>query len=702
MKKYIKYVSLAVIIIVAVLGVVGGKAEAQVLECPAGFTCTALPTVVQPNGGEVLEVGQSINVQWLRGNIPSTDYIDLQLVPASGSDSGPVYLNKTVLNDGEDRITIPSVPKGQYIIRLSSSGGELFSVFDKSDTPFTITSSNTTPCFTFTRDLRLGNEGPDVAALQKFLIGKGFDIPNLTRGQTPYGYFGGSTRVALQNYQRSVGIDPTGFFGPVTRALVNAGCVNNQQPSITVLTPNGGEIWEAGSTQTIKWTSNNIPSNQVLVQFSKGLNIVYSEYFSNIGSAQLTLPNIGTGSDFKLTVGYKNSAGVFYSDSSDNYFTITNDASISEQVKCVFSGATTEQKCYTSNTALSFGCSGIASCVVNVSGPKGTQLTWKSSCGGYAYTKIDGQTESVNFYCKTTPQPQPSITVVAPNGGEVITYDGTDQQIYLKWTQNYLSNQLSITMQDYNTGGVYYSRSVDNIGTGDNSVLLSPETFNVPTGQYRFTICDKNIISPQILCDFSDTSFTIARSKIISPSLSILTPNGGEIFKNDGSPITINWKSTGMSASDIIYDIRLRAYPNGGTYYLVNNTVNDGQEVIVPKNIPSGAYYLELKTVVSGVTIYDSSDSYFKLVDLNADKTTAVYNSLSPNKDLSVGVAVKTTDNLNVRSNAGGNILNTEPKESVGVISEGPVDYNGNTWYKINYYSGSSGWSVSNYLLKVQ
>src|SRR3989344_8296810 len=107
MKKYIKYVSLAVIIIVAVLGVVGGKAEAQVLECPAGFTCTALPTVVQPNGGEVLEVGQSINVQWLRGNIPSTDYIDLQLVPASGSDSGPVYLNKTVLNDGEDRITIP-------------------------------------------------------------------------------------------------------------------------------------------------------------------------------------------------------------------------------------------------------------------------------------------------------------------------------------------------------------------------------------------------------------------------------------------------------------------------------------------------------------------------------------------------------------------------------------------------------------------
>lgn len=71
---------------------------------------------------------------------------------------------------------------------------------------------------TFTSDLTVGSTGPQVVALQTWLIGKGFSIP---AGAT--GYFGTQTQAAVAAYQTSKGIVPAvGYFGPLTRASVNA------------------------------------------------------------------------------------------------------------------------------------------------------------------------------------------------------------------------------------------------------------------------------------------------------------------------------------------------------------------------------------------------------------------------------------------------------------------------------------------------
>jgi hypothetical protein len=73
---------------------------------------------------------------------------------------------------------------------------------------------------------------------------------------------------------------------------------------------------------------------------------------------------------------------------------------VQESVKCVFSGAsatTAAQECYSD---LGHGCKGVGSCMVKVSGTMGQKLTWKSSCGGYAYTTLDGKDESATFTCK--------------------------------------------------------------------------------------------------------------------------------------------------------------------------------------------------------------------------------------------------------------------------------------------------------------
>lgn len=71
---------------------------------------------------------------------------------------------------------------------------------------------------TFTMDLTLGSSGAEVTALQNWLIKGGYAIP---AGAT--GYFGAQTQSALAAWQKANGVTPAaGYFGPVTRAKVNA------------------------------------------------------------------------------------------------------------------------------------------------------------------------------------------------------------------------------------------------------------------------------------------------------------------------------------------------------------------------------------------------------------------------------------------------------------------------------------------------
>ncbi len=79
------------------------------------------------------------------------------------------------------------------------------------------------PTVVFTKDLKYGSSGSDVMALQKFLIAKGSGLAAgklSTYGAT--GYFGVFTKSALIEYQKTIGIRATGYFGPQTRAYINS------------------------------------------------------------------------------------------------------------------------------------------------------------------------------------------------------------------------------------------------------------------------------------------------------------------------------------------------------------------------------------------------------------------------------------------------------------------------------------------------
>lgn len=106
--------------------------------------------------------------------------------------------------------------------------------------------------------------------------------------------------------------------------------VSTPRPSITVLSPNGGESYMQGSQVVVKWSTNNLDSssNNVWIHLDtfdgKHLNNgdLVSSHVKNTGEKTIIIPsNIPVGK-YKLAI----TAGQYFEDVSDNYFTITSNS----------------------------------------------------------------------------------------------------------------------------------------------------------------------------------------------------------------------------------------------------------------------------------------------------------------------------------------------------------------------------------------
>ena len=164
----------------------------------------------------------------------------------------------------------------------------------------TISSPSETWCHTFEKNLRIGDDNSEVAYLRMALLKAGFlenEASDVQVGNpNTENIFSESTSAAVTGFQQKyaneiltpVGLKyGTGFVGVGTRAKLNKlyGCGNSMPPigctmdakqcpdgtyvsrtgpkcefascpiykSLTVASPNGGETWVKGTTQTIKW-----------------------------------------------------------------------------------------------------------------------------------------------------------------------------------------------------------------------------------------------------------------------------------------------------------------------------------------------------------------------------------------------------------------------------------------------------------------
>ena len=83
----------------------------------------------------------------------------------------------------------------------------------------------------FERDFGFGEQGPHVKKLQRLLLAENY----LSSGDQVTGYFGRDTKEALTQWQKANRVMPSGYFGPVSRAMVNKqGAVTRAKQQIAV------------------------------------------------------------------------------------------------------------------------------------------------------------------------------------------------------------------------------------------------------------------------------------------------------------------------------------------------------------------------------------------------------------------------------------------------------------------------------------
>lgn len=100
--------------------------------------------------------------------------------------------------------------------------------------------------------LKLGSKGSEVIILQDFLRTRGMYNNDST------GYFGVVTRAVVKKYQTSVGIQPTGVVGPITRAAVNKILILDAKVGVITTDLNNKKPVENINTNTSAKSDNDI------------------------------------------------------------------------------------------------------------------------------------------------------------------------------------------------------------------------------------------------------------------------------------------------------------------------------------------------------------------------------------------------------------------------------------------------------------
>ncbi len=285
---------------------------------------------------------------------------------------------------------------------------------------------------------------------------------------------------------------------------------------------------------------------------------------------------------------------------------------VSEQVKCVFKGATIEQKCYTATDYTSpyynLGCSGVGACTVDVKGAKGDSITWKSSCGGYAYTTMDGASEYAEFSCVSI-----GSLYIEPANSQLKIGDWLKLQALYQppmptcpagtYCDQVMPAALPVeaTWTSSNPG---VASVVSNYGSKTAVVSgISAGTAEIKAVYYREDV-PGGALSAVTKVNVNPAG---------TPSITVVSPNGRETWQTGSTQVT-QWSSNNFSADRKIDVIRLRdAY--GSETNLTVGTVNDGYEKIVVPAVAAGSYTLEIKTYsTSGELVFDVSDAPFSVV----------------------------------------------------------------------------------------
>ncbi len=374
-------------------------------------------------------------------------------------------------------------------------------------------------------------------------------------------------------------------------------------PSITVLTPNGGDSWPTGTNQTITWTAGGLGGN-VRIELNRAYSGGTWEQLiastPNDGSYSWTVAGSATTTARMRVTSVETPSATDVSNS---------DFSITPPVLTLLQPNGGETYVLGTVDTIAWTLTGTSGAVVVQINRTYPSLTWETittTSGLSALYTVSGtpsNTVRVRAYLQSIPAVcdtsaanlsivAPTITVNWPNGGESLT---PGQSVMLRWTSTNVTGTFLVELNRTYSGGTWETLSasaatdslawtVDQNGGSSARIRVTANTYPAAT-------------------DVSNANFTI-----LTPSLTVVTPNGGEGWSL-GSSHWLRWSRSNLNGLvNVHYNL---SYPSGAWLPIQLNVALDSILWVVP-GPSSGATRIRV-TSVNVPALSDVSDTNFSL-----------------------------------------------------------------------------------------
>lgn len=576
----------------------------------AAFTISAPSLILNsPNGGERWRVGSTQNITWSSGSISKIKIvysIDDRATWKLLADSVDATL-------GTYSWTVPDEPTLQAVVKISAVGDSL--TRDDSNAPFHIEKASLT--------LNTPNGGQRWRANSVQSIFWNSLLVNKIKLE-----FSSDNGVNWSSIVDSVLASPGNYSWTTPNINSNICLIRISdkddlkladqsdstfsigQSSITLLSPNGGEIWKAGTNQDITWNSTFV--SNVNIQFSSNGGANWSTIATNIsafpGLYNGSIPILNTNNALVKVTDAANSSIYDQSDSTFTVYQSTLSLNSPNGGESWLAGSTQNitwssykvmdlRIQYTTNNGANW---------INIAGPV------LASSGSYSWvvpatvtnqakvriidfsdsTLQDASNGAFNIFLKT-------ISLQQPNGGEKWKVNSSQ-------TISWIGNGITSTKIEYSTNSgiswnlINSNASTNLTGSSNNYTWVVP---NTPTKTALIRVSDS---ADSTLKDVSNSVF-----EIFTSTLTLISPNGGERWKV-GNENDITWSSSNLSSVKIQYSTN-----NGVNWNLITASApadTGTYDWIIPDN----------RSLQVLVKISDAADSML------TDRSDAIFQIIKP------------------------------------------------------------------------
>ncbi|MFA3781564.1 hypothetical protein ABRY23_00700 [Melioribacteraceae bacterium 4301-Me] len=508
-------------------------------------------TVTAPNGGEIIQEGSSYNITW-------TAKTSSLLRIAFSYDNGSTWLliADSLTNTGTfSWFPVPNHISNQCLVRVSTVDGsasdvsdKVFSIIRNSNESLRIISPNGGESWEAgtEKEIKWFSSGIDSVKIEYTTNnGNTWNLIAIDKNNTGIYYW--KTVPNTPSTLAKVRISDAKDGEPSTESSSTFNIL--PEPIIKVISPNGGEQWISGINRTIQWSSENIENVKISYTINNGYswNVITASTPSVGFYEWKNIPNQNS-KNCKIKIEDALDGEPF--DVSDNTFTITSDVSI----EVISPNGSEDWKSGTQHD-IKWNSKGVEK--VNIEFSTNAGLTWNSiisnllNTGAYTWTipvlsantnvtqclirvsdASDNSIYDVSDFVFTI-SPQPSITVVSPNGGESFL-SGTSKEIL--WNSTNVSN---VKIELTTDGGAHWSTIVSS--TPSIGFYTWNNIPNLNSLLCKIRISDANEGTPS---DVSDNYFEITNR--IQKSVQVIKPNGGEDWEA-GTKQNITWSASGVS-----------------------------------------------------------------------------------------------------------------------------------------------------------